>query len=56
MSVVVNEFEIVPSPPTRPQGDSTPTESSKPQDPWAAVLVAEGQRRLAERAERLEAT
>ena len=58
MTVVVNEFEVVPAPSaaTGP-GTAGPQAPPEPrgQGPWAALEVAEGQRRLAERAERLEA-
>jgi hypothetical protein len=60
VSVVVNEFEVVTAPTAVPAGMSTghpgadPAGQHRP-DPWAAVEVAEGQRRLAERMARLEA-
>ena len=57
MSVVVNEFEVVTAPTGAQPAPAGPTTAPPPQQgPWAALEVAESQRRLAERASRLAAT
>lgn len=66
MSVVVNEFEVVTAPtagvgpggqapgqPTQQAGGGAPAGPAP--SPWAALETATAQRRLAERAARLEA-
>ena len=56
MSVVVSEFEVVTAPnESRPAAGAGSAAQQQAQGPWAARDVAEGQRRLAERAARLEA-
>jgi hypothetical protein len=66
VSVVINEFEVVPSSLAQLPGAASPTAAGGQQGatgasdgpatgPWAAFEIAQGQRRLAERAARLEA-
>jgi len=55
MSVVVNEFEVVTAPTESRPAPGAGTAAQQAPGPWAALDVAAGQRRLAERAARLEA-